>query len=549
VREKYLDKGYLDVKVAEPRLEPTGKGKVNVVFAVEEGAPYVVESLSLTGISLFPTNALEEVAFIQPGEIAGRTTIQNAVKNVRDYYGARGYIDTMVRPTVETSEENPGKAAIKMEVREGALVRIRNIVIQGNTRTKDKVIRREIATAIAPGEVMNEPLIERSENRIKNLNYFTEVRHYTAPGDTEENRDLVFDLKEQLRTGKFMIGAGFSSVDGVVGFAEVNQSNFDIANWPYFTGGGQKARAGVELGSKRQTVELGWTEPWFLDKPMALSVELYRRMRSYTEYDETRTGAGVGISYPVKVGRIGFKYTLEQINLDDQLWGPYFRSEWWHPGYFLGAYRFTDEKDSAINSSLRVSWTHDTRDQAFVPTRGMLLTVFGEVAGAVLGGENDIYSVGAQARRWFKMPWNEKHVLSLRARFETVEAYSGDVPIYERLYLGGGRTVRGIDYRDIGPKVIGLNRKWHPIGGQTLVNAGAEYSIPLFDKVRIAGFTDFGSLDEDAFSPDFSDIAVTAGLGLRIDIPGFPVRLDYATPIVKPDNADTSAFVLWIGFE
>jgi outer membrane protein insertion porin family len=547
-REAYLDKGYLDVKVSEPRRQPAGSKKDDIVFTVEEGQPYTIEALSISGVTLFPTNEVLAAAQLRSGDVAGRSAIQNAVKGVRDYYGARGYVETGVRPIIETPADKPGRATIRFDVRESQLIRIRNIVIRGNTRTKDKVIRREIAEKVSPGEVMNEPLIERSENRLKNLNYFSEVRHYTSPGEQEGVRDLVFEVKEQ-RTGNFMIGAGFSSVDNLVGFAEITQSNFDIGNWPYFTGGGQKARAGFELGSTRQTVELGWTEPWFLDKPIALTTELFRRMRGYDEYDDIRMGGSAGLSYPVAIGRIGFKHTLEQVELDEVAEGPYYDSVLWYPGRQLNAYRYTDEPDSAINSAMRVFWSYDTRDQAFVPTRGVQATVFGELAGTVFGGDNDVYSMGFQARRWFPLPWG-RHVLSLRARAETVDAYTGEVPIYDRLFLGGGRTVRGFENRSIGPLVVSRrDRDWHPIGGQTLMNAGAEYTIPVFKAVRVAGFGDIGSLGADSFSPETSSYAASVGVGLRIDIPGFPVRLDYAVPVVTPDNAGTSAFVFWIGFE
>jgi outer membrane protein insertion porin family len=118
---------------------------------------------------------------------------------------------------------------------------------------------------------MTEPRIERSENRLKNLQYFKTVRHYSEQTDKPGVRDLVYDVEEQ-RTGNFMVGAGVSSVDNVVGFLEITQSNFDIFNWPNFTGGGQKARLGLEAGSRRQTAEVSWTEPWFLDRPLALTV-------------------------------------------------------------------------------------------------------------------------------------------------------------------------------------------------------------------------------------------------------------------------------------
>jgi outer membrane protein assembly factor BamA len=141
-------------------------------------------------------------------------------------------------------------------------------------------------------------------------------------------------------------------------------------------------------------------------------------------------------------------------------------------------------------------------------------------------------------------------VLSLRGRLETVDAYGQDgVPINERLYLGGGRTIRGFEHRGVGPKVTADGVTWNPVGGQTLSFASAEYTIPLFKALRFATFVDVGSLGADAFSPDFSDYAASIGFGLRVDIPGFPIRVDYAQPLATPDNTEEQAFIFWIGFE
>ena len=555
--EVYQNAGYLDAKVAAPTMEKIGKEKVDVVFSVAEGDLYSVESTAIRGVKLFPEReVLAAGARLEVDQVAGQQRITDAAKDIRDYYGSRGYIDTVVRPIKETVPGKPGRMAVTFEVREGELVYIRNIVIRGNNKTKDKVIRREVL--VNPGELMNEPRIERSENRLKNLQYFKTVRHYTEQANQPGTRDLVYEVEEQ-RTGNFMVGAGFSSVDNLVGFLEITQSNFDILNWPNFTGGGQKARLGLEVGSRRQTAEVSWTEPWFLDRPLALTVEAYRRMRWYDQYDEIRTGGSVGLSYPVKVGRVGARYTLEMVELDDVD-----NNEWYaDPDGMASSTPDTwdgdadkyfqyqdDEYGSALNSVLRLYWAHDTRDQAFVPTKGYQTTVFGEASESGLG-ETEYYKLGANYRHWFRMPWY-KHVLSLRGRVETVDSYSDEVPIYEKLFLGGPRTIRGVEYRDIGPKVYrGNDGSGHaPIGGQTLALATVEYTIPVFKAVRFATFMDVGSLGEDAFDPSLSDVCVAAGVGLRIDIPGFPIRFDFAKPVVEDDDyTDEEVFSFAIGFE
>ncbi len=554
--EVYKDRGYLDAKVSSPVKEKVGKEKVDVIFDVSEGDVYTVESTAIRGVKLFPeAEVLAANSRLKTDDIAGRKTINDAAKDVRDYYSSRGYVDTSVRPVIETVPGKPGRMAITFDVREGELVYIRNIVIRGNNKTQDKVIRREVM--VSPGEIMNEVRIERSESRLKNLGYFGSVRHYTEPADEAGKRDLVYEVEEQ-RTGNFMVGAGFSSVDELVGFMEITQSNFDILNWPNFTGGGQKARLGLEAGSRRQTAEVSWTEPWFLDRPLALTVEAYRRMRWFDQYDEIRTGASAGLSYPVKVGRVGVRYTLEMVEMDDvdhHEWYLEDGSDSTPDSYTGDANKYfeyqEDEYGDNLNSVGRLYWAHDTRDQAFVPTKGYQTTVFGDLSEGAFG-DNEFYKLGANYKHWFRMPWY-KHVLSLRGRLETVDAYSGELPIYERLFLGGPRTIRGVEYRDVGPKLFrdpGSSDSHAPMGGQSLALATVEYTIPVFKAVRFATFMDVGSLGEDAFDPELSDVCVAAGVGLRIDIPGFPIRFDFATPVVDDDDyTDDEFFSFAIGFE
>jgi outer membrane protein insertion porin family len=549
----YHNRGYLDARVAPARKEMIDDETAAMVFDVNEGDLYTIEETSISGVKLFPEQEIIAQSTLHSDDIAGLSAINDAAKSIRDYYTSRGYIDTVVRDVREPIEGKPGRISISFNVIEGSLVYINEIIIRGNNKTKDKVIRRELM--VTPGGIMNGVAIERSENRLKNLGYFSNVRNYSEPTDNADSRNLVYEVDEQ-RTGNFMIGAGFSSVDNLIGFAEVSQSNFDIMNWPNFTGGGQKARVGVEAGSRRQTIEASITEPWFMDRPIALTVEAYRRMRWYDEYDAIRTGGSVGLSYPVKVGRIGARYTLELVEMDDVEGGYVFDEQGNSavPSDYNGRYNDyfnyqDDEYGDNINSVIRLYWAHDTRDQPFVPTRGYRTTVFGDLYENAFG-DNELYALGGNYQRWFPMPWF-KHVLSLRGRFETIEAYNGEVPVYEKLFAGGPRSLRGFEYRDIGPKVLKNSGTTHAsIGGQTLMLASAEYTIPIFKALRFATFLDVGSVGEDELDPELSDICASVGVGFRIDIPGFPIRFDFATPIAEDDSySDEEVFSFSIGFE
>ncbi len=549
VRQVYLDRGHLDVDVRVEPSRPADDGDTTVLrVVIDEGPAYTVGAVQITGVTLFPLRDLDAAANIPAGAVASRRVIQGAERRLRDFYGQRGYVDTVVRTATIAAGDDPAapRVTLRFDVKEGVLAHVRNITIRGNTRTKDKVIRREIG--LVPGAVLDEVQAERSRLRLENLNYFESVRFHEVPDrDDPSRRDVVYEVEEK-NTGQLMVGAGFSSEENVIGFAEVSQANFDIANWPYFHGGGQKLRASLELGSETRNVELSLTEPWFLDRRLSLSVEAFRRERSFDEYDVTRLGGGVGLTVPLAVGRLNFRYTLEQLSLDDLQRGDFVYAE--DPER---TYRFTDEADDYLNAPFRVSWLYDTRNRAFVPTRGTRGSLFAELSAPWTGSEIEIYKVGAEFRHW--LPLWAGHVLSLQARAESVDTYGDEelVPIGDRLFLGGGRSVRGFRYRDIGPKVVPAEAgqgRYHPVGGQTLAMASAEYTVPLFQILRLAAFYDVGGVWTESFDADFGRLASSYGFGIRFDIPGFPIRLDYAIPIDYDDDYTRSErFVLWIGFE
>ena len=218
------------------------------------------------------------------------------------------------------------------------------------------------------------------------------------------------------------------------------------------------------------------------------------------------------------------------------------------------AHFFVDEADT-VESSLRLTLTHDTRDNPFVPTRGDKVSVFGNLSGGPLGFDTDTYGLGLNGKRYVSLWWG--HVLSLRYRYEVVDEYGSTdlMPIGSRLFLGGGRTLRGFDYRDVGPKVqradlLEGSDSYRPVGGRSLALAGAEYAVPIVTNFRLATFYDTGNVWWDAYELELDDFASSWGVGLRLDIPGFPIRVDRAWVIEKDDDlTDEDAWTIWIGYD
>jgi outer membrane protein insertion porin family len=462
-------------------------------------------------------------------------------------------VDTRVRPVL-IPDLDERRVDVAFNITEGELVNIRHIDIRGNSRTRDKVIRREIL--VQPGDVYSRSRVERSERRLRNLGYFDTVFARTVPTVDDGTRDLVFDVAEK-RTGQFMMGVGFSSVDNLLGFVELSQGNFDLFGWPYFTGGGQKLRLRAQAGSSRQDYELSFVEPWFLDRQLSFGLDLYRRERSFSEYDLERTGASVSLGRALPfASRINFEYMIEKSVITDVSdTNTYFRLETYDFETGTGTpYLFESEEDR-LKSAFTISLVQDVRDNPFVPTRGHRINLFGTVAGGPFGGDIEMYHTGI--RHAVYVPLWYGHVISLRTRFEFVDRYGDteEVPLAERLFVGGGRTIRGFRFRDVGPKVIRPQEesdrfRHRPYGGLSLFVANLEYTIPIVSNVRLATFYDTGNVWSERYDVDFKNLASSAGVGLRFDLPGFPIRIDRAWVIERDDRfSSEDSWNLWIGYD
>ncbi len=557
----YRDRGYLDVEVSQPEVRTHEDGARARVFQVREGPCYKVGTISVTGVKAYPEDVVAaSVKRIAPGDIAGAAALDEAAHEIEVFCGSgrAALADTHVTVRRLPSETDPETLNLVFAVEEGVPVTVNRVLIRGNDYTMDKVIRREIA--LSPGDPMLADKAERSKRRLENLRYFDRVRYYLEKVDggeakdgQPELRDLVYELSEK-NTGNFLIGIGAGTESSVFGQIELSEANFDLFSPWRFRGAGQKGRLCIQAGPRVQTYEASVTEPWFLDRQLELTVEVYRRQRWYDDYDVIRSGAAVTLSYPVKFwptweafGRLGVSLAAEYIEYDDVDHGYYYDPK--RDDRFRMLKEEEDRNGDKVEVPLEVFWKLDTRDRFIFPTQGHTVRVFGDI----VGGDNEYWRVGFNVRKYFPVWKKYGHVFQIGLRGETVDAFSDDLPLYDRLFLGGSKSIRGVDFREIAPRIYAHENKkgrYTAWGGQTSWCMNMEYSVPVVKMLRVAVFSDLGSVGEDEFDFDTAWFCWSVGVGLRLDLEQFPIRLDFATPVVDPDeDVDEKVFTFSVGYD
>jgi len=519
----YEQQGYIDAK-ADYNIERLYKGFINVNIMVEEGRRYSVGSVAIGGNNILSEKeirkAMEE---IKEGNIFSRGKLSVDINNIRTLYFDRGYIFANVQEATSLDPQT-GKVEVKIDIAEGDLAYIEQIKIQGNTRTRDIVIRRELK--MYPGDRFDGAKLRRSKERLNDLGYFEDVNFDIEDTDVSDRKDLVVQVKE-AKTGTFSFGGGFSTVDEIVGFVEVQQRNFDFTNWPTFTGGGQQLTLRAETGSTKNNYRLSFTEPWIFDHPVSGGFDIFRSERDREEdtgyaYDEQRTGGRIrfGKQFTEYVsGRTYYK--REQVEIDN------FES---NVSADLRA-----EEGRNIVSVLGFGATRDSRDSVISPTKGLVVEMGVDNAGGFMGGDKDFFRISGNAN--YYVPLKFKSVLEFRATTGMVNAYDNtdNVPIFERFFAGGAKSIRGYDERGVGPIDAGTNA---PIGGESMFIANVEYTIALIEFVKFATFFDAGNVwskVEDYGSGDFKS---GAGVGFRFKTPIGPINLDYGFPLNEEPGKD-----------
>ena len=579
--EYYRNKGYIDFELKDVQLQNPTPRTLIVRFVVYEGTQYKVGSVKLTGNKLFSTadiaaglralhtakraksklgpNGLE----MDVGDTFTPKGLANDTEAIEDFYGARGYIEVNAAsrnlkvlriPNTETHIMD-----LEFQIEEGQKSYIEKVEIRGNTTTRDKVIRRELA--VAPGEVFDMVRVKLSKKRLEGLQYFERVEARPEPTEPPiTGRDnLLVDLEEK-GTGRLSVGAGFSSVDEIVGTAEYNEGNFDLFHpfqAPWFRGGGQKLRLRAAIGTVEQQYEINFIEPWFLGRKLMLDVDLFYRDLAYLSpndlYTEVQAGGRVGITRALGNDflRGGLNYTLEDIGVhltSDA------RTTWTTNGAPNVPQAILDQVGDHLLSTAGASLAYDTRNSVQLSDKGQRTELTAQVTGGPLGGDASFYKLELSSTWFFKGPFRG-HILQVGGRAGVAEAFdsTADVPFYSRYYLGGLYDLRGFKYRNISPRQLGYDE---PIGGDTSWFASAEYSIPIFEQehgvgLRFALFFDIGGVGEKPYSLSPGVFDDNWGIGLRLNIPMLgPIRLDYGIPITHDIyNGSSGRFQFGVGWE
>ena len=515
VLDYYRSNGYLRASSTGIRRNPVKDGRVDLVIPISEGEKYTVAGISFGPMTIFKSEELYPSMTLNGGDAYSSKKMREDIKTIRSFYGSRGYADAVVSPDI--NDAGPNQVSIKYQIAEGSRYRVGRVNIQGNSKTKDKVIRRE--APLNPGDWFNTVELETTKSRLQNLQYFSDVQANGSPGGNGY-RDIDI-LVEERNTGSVGVGVGFSSIDNVVGFLTLEQTNFDITNPWNFTGGGQRFGMSLRAGSERSEFSVSLVEPWFMDRKLSLGGELFYRQSSYFSdvYEQTNAGASIFLKKPItEKSSVKLAYSLESITVDvDADASPAFLAE---DGDF-------------VRSALTLSYLYDSRDSVITTRSGEKLDVSLALAG--LGGDVETITFSTQASKYWNLKWDT--ILSLNGEVAFVDAINGDVPIFERMFLGGGRTLRGFEFRDIGGPRDGASGE--VLGGQSLAFLNTEYTVPIIETVRAAAFYDMGFVNSGSWDMAPEDLYSDVGVGIRIQLPisPVPIALDYAFPMSSPDSA------------
>ena len=532
VLDYYRSNGYLRVSSPGIRRDPVGDGRVDLVIPIVEGDKYTVAGVSFGRMTVFKSEELYPSMTLVGGDPYSSEKMREDIKMIRNFYGSRGYADAMVTPDIR--DAGPNKVDIKYQVTEGARFRVGKVNIQGNVKTKDKVIRREVP--LNPGDFFNTVELETTKARLENLQYFGSVQAYGSPGGNGY-RDVDI-LVEERNTGSIGVGLGFSSVDNIVGFLTLEQSNFDIMNPWNFTGGGQRFSMSLRAGTERSEFTVSLVEPWFLDQRLSLGGELFYRQSTYFSdiYEQTNAGASIFLRKPLtEKSSIKLQYTLENVNIGFDR----------NPTAF---YRANVEEGDFLRNAFSVNYLYDSRDSNITPRSGEKI----DASLTVTAGDVETITLAAQGSKYWNLKWDT--ILSLNGELAFVESYGDTVPVFERMFLGGGRTLRGFEFRDIGgPRDNGPGGSDEVVGGQSLGYLSVEYTVPIIETVRAAVFYDVGFVNNGAWDIAPEDVYSDIGLGIRLKLPisPVPIALDYALPVSSPDeDADKGGqFNFYLNYE
>ncbi|MCX5882980.1 MAG: outer membrane protein assembly factor BamA [Deltaproteobacteria bacterium] len=493
----YHNSGYIQAKVGEPIVEFKDNW-IFITIKIDEGQRFKVGKVQILGDILTSEADLMKQIKISKEEYFSRQVLRDDIIVIGDLYSDEGYAYADIVPQIDQDSEKL-IVNITYTISKGNLVYFEGIRITGNTKTRDKVIRRELD--IYEQELFSGKKLKRGIRNLNRLDYFEDVKVNTNKGSEPDKMLLEIDVKEKP-TGTFSFGGGYSSVENMFVVGSISQRNL--------FGRGQLLQLKGQIGSQTTRYVLSFTEPWLFDIPLSAGFDLYDQFKDYSTYKVNSIGGDVRFGYPVyDFTRAYITYLYDISNLTDL-------SD-------TATSYFKDMAGQHTKSSITPSIRYDSRDKAFNPTEGANSSLSVEYAGDFLGGDIGFTKYIGETGRYFPLFWSTVGFLHAKAGY--VDQHSDAIlPPWDRFYLGGINSLRGFSWDQLSPK----DANGDAYGGNKFVQFNVEYIFPLIKDVGLIGvvFYDTGNLYDNNQDVDLGNLRQSAGFGIRWYSPMGPIRLE-----------------------
>ncbi|HPQ80207.1 MAG TPA: outer membrane protein assembly factor BamA [bacterium] len=524
----YLNHGYLKVKVSPAKVTISkDKRYLFVTFQIHEGQQYKVGKVSISGDILTTPEELASLLKTKKGEIYSQKTLEEDLLMLTDRYGDEGYAYSSINP-ITTPDDDELTADINIRIAKGHRITIERINIEGNTTTRDKVIRRELE--LMENDRYSERLLRRSRERLMRLGFFEDVSFATPRGSRDDTMVLNILVKEKP-TGSFNISAGFSTFEQFILNASIQKENF--------FGYGISGSISGELSKKRQLFMISMTDPYFLDSNWSVGLSGYRSAFNYTDFRREASGGEISI------GRRFFDYFYAQVG---------YQAEYVKVSDFsLAVPQIFRANDSGVTSAVSLTLSFDRRDNRLYPRKGDYASVTAEISGSKLGGDNDFFRMNL--RNQFYYPIYKSLIFQQFTRAGWIKSLNDKpVPLYERFFTGGPNSLRGFGINAVGPSLRIPASAGGPVqnfvyGGDKLLLFIQEIEFPIYDKGGIRGVAFFDAGNSFAENENFSmtNLRLDYGFGLRWNSPMGPLRFEWGFPIKRRAGEDSIVFNFTIG--
>ncbi len=549
LKKFYRSHGYMDVQIEPSSIEilPEKDG-LDIEIVIAEGEQYLFDGYLFTGNTVFSEQVLKGLTVARAGSQFNQEKLNQDKKAILDYYKDRAYLFAQVSPKFSHSLDKP-TMRVRFNIEENNEIHINKIKVKGNLFTQDRVIRRELE--FYPGEKIDNSKLVKSNSNLSRLGIFQRIDYSYEPTSQPSYRDVVVNVNEVPNFGNIMFGFGLSAGHGIFGNIQLTKKNFDILDTPdslydlrtAFTGAGQSLSINLSPGTIWSRYQLTFVEPYLMDTRNSLrlnfrSIKWWRR-----RWEERHTGFLPSISHAFDFDRdlrtrIGARVSNIKVdNVDDDA-----------PQDAKDVVGSTD----IIGLTLGLEYDKLLYRPYEGPYAGHKETLDYEIAGSFFGSEIDFHKIRIGQSLIFPVYQQEDgnhHVVALKANLGLIEPFgdTDDIPIFERLFLGGPQNVKGFRYRGMGPHENGV-----PIGATGQIWGTVEYGFPVFEQVlRGVVFLDYGNL-QDPSDFRFEDMRYVLGFGARLNFPllggiPIPIGLYFGTPIQREPQDETRFFLFSIG--